>query len=179
MTEERVYELEVGPEFFDEIEKQAGEKGLSEVVMVAPVSAGKILLHTKSFYSEGSYRLPTGRMKPGEDPDAALAREFHEELGQTGEIDRKLGVIRCRLTHDGRAADFISHVYLVKKLGREPVPNDTDEQITGFKDVDVADLKTVAEDLRHLSGRWRDWGRFRALAHDFVSDVLGREKKID
>ena len=34
-----------------------------------------ILLHTKSYYPEQPYRLPTGGLAPGEDPVAGVVRE--------------------------------------------------------------------------------------------------------
>lgn len=172
MPEERAYVIEVGDEFFSEMEEQAQEKGLTEIVIVAPVLGGQILLHTKLFYPEGVYRLPSGRMKPGEGPDEALLREFREELGQQGEVDRKLGVVCVTIKHGERSEDFISHVYLVKELVHEPMPEDEEEQITDFKAVDASELPAIAEELRNLPGRWCDWGRLRAIPHDFVAETL-------
>ena len=40
-----------------------------------------ILLHTKSYYPEQAYRLPTGGLAPGEDPVAGVVREVAEETG--------------------------------------------------------------------------------------------------
>ena len=34
-------------------------------------------------------------------------------------------------------------------------------------------MKTVAEDLRHVPPPRTGWGRWRAVAHDFVYEMLG------
>lgn len=166
-------ELEVSKEFLTDTRRRTGQTSRSEeVVMVVPRSGGKILLHTKAFYPEGAYRLPTGKMKPSEDPDDAFHREFQEELGQPGTIDRKLGLLSCRLKSDEDSFEFVSHIYLAKELQADPRPDSDDEQITDFLDVSVENLHDIAEKLRNLTGKWADWGRFRAVAHEFVADEL-------
>ena len=46
------------------------------------------------------------------------------------------------------------------------------EDITEFRDVPLADLPTVAEDLCHVPPPRTDWGRWWAVAHDFVYEML-------
>ena len=170
------FELPVSKSFLDETRKKIKDAGSSaEVVLVVPLPDGKVLLHTKSFYPSGVYRLPTGKMLPDEGPDDAFYREFIEEIGLEGKIDHLLGIIKTILKADNESIEFTSYVYLAEELTQEPNPQDGEEQITGFKGVPVQDLKTVAENLRKLPGRWRDWGRFRAIAHDFVVDSKLRE----
>ncbi len=36
----------------------------------------------------------------------------------------------------------------------------------------LADLPTVAEDLRHVLPPRRGWGHWRAVAHDFVYEMV-------
>jgi 8-oxo-dGTP pyrophosphatase MutT (NUDIX family) len=167
--------LEVGLEFFQFVRDSAdGRDFLEEVVLVVPRPGGKVLLHTKAFYPPGTYRLPTGKMNPGEEPDAAFAREFREELGMDGVIDRKLGIQHCKLVAGSKSIDFISHIYLARESDFQPIPQDEDEQITGFKEVQLVELSQTADDLMNLTGKWRDWGRFRALAHEFAAKALIR-----
>jgi len=166
-------ELEVGPEFLERIRRKVEGAGLpSEVVIVAPRPGGKVLLHTKSFYPPGTYRLPTGKMQAGERPEEAFHREFREELGIEGRIDRLLGVIHCRLASGSDAIGFTSYVHLACESSEEPRPADGAEQITGFIEVPASDLRSAADRLRNLPSNWRDWGRFRAIAHDFAADEL-------
>ena len=49
----------------------------------------------------------------------------------------------------------------------------TTEDVTAFRDVPIADLPSVAEDLRHVALPRTGWGRWRAIAHDFVYGMLG------
>lgn len=170
----RQIELEVSSRFLLEVRQKIEESGSSgEVVLVVPRSGGKILLHTKSFYPPGTYRLPTGKLLPEEDPLDAFHREFVEELGVEGCVDRNLGVITHRLTSENEVpVEFTSHIYLAHEMTEEPVPQDDDEQITGFTEVSVNELENVARQLEALPAHWFDWGRFRAIAHRFVAESL-------
>lgn len=170
-------ELKVGESFFESMRIRAREKDPPEdVVMVVPRPGGNVLLHTKIFYPGGTYRLPTGWIKAGESPDDAFAREFREELGFDGEIDRKLGMINYRFVRDGEPIESQSHVYLARETAIEPHPADEDEEISDFIEVRIGELPEVAKRLRSLRDEWSDWGRFRAVAHDFVAAKL-RPKK--
>jgi hypothetical protein len=39
--------------------------------------------------------------------------------------------------------------------------------------VPAAELAEVADSLRAIGEDWRDWGEFRALAHDLVVETIG------
>jgi hypothetical protein len=43
---------------------------------------------------------------------------------------------------------------------------------TLFRDVPIADLPSVAENLRHVPPPRMGWGHRRAIAHDFVYEIL-------
>ena len=166
-------QLEASDRFVQEMLRKSEESGESgEVVLVVPRPDGRILLHTKSFYPNGAYRLPTGKLHKGESPQDAFYREFREELGQEGEIERKLGALRCIIFSGNKSVDFTSHIYLAKETSEEPYPEDQEEQITGFITVKPDELGRVAENLRNLPGKWQDWGRFRALVHEFVAKMM-------
>lgn len=170
-------ELEVGNRFFRNFKNRLDYVGtVDEVVLVVPRPGGKILLHIKAFYPEGAYRLPTGRMHKGENPDDAFRREFREELGQEGRIDRKLGVVHTHLKNEKGTVELRSHVYLSRELTEEPHPNDQEEQIAGFEEIPAGDLALVAERLRKLPSNWRDWGNFRAIPHDFAAQALSTKE---
>ena len=170
-------QIEVSQEFLDIVRRQYGQLAPNdEVVLVVPYQDG-VLLHTKAFYPPGTYRLPTGRMKADESPDDAFRRESREELGREVEIDRKLGTIVCKLTSGADAVELVSHVYLTAPLDHLPTPQDEDEQITDFKAVPVEALPDVAERLRNMGEGWNDWGRFRAVVHEFVAEAFGNKKR--
>ena len=167
------FQLEVSRRYLlDLLETIERTGSAQEVVIVVPRPSGKVLLHTKSFYPRGTYRLPTGRVLPNEPPDDAFRREFREEFGQEGRIDRRLGVLYCKLVSGDDSVEFTSYVYLAREMAEEPRPEDGGEQITGFIETPINELRAVADKLRKLSGTWRDWGRFRAIAHEFVADAL-------
>ena len=65
----------------------------SEVAMAIRRPSGGILLQTKAFYPAGTFRLPTGGIKEGEDVEHALLREVHEESNLDVEIERLVAVI--------------------------------------------------------------------------------------
>lgn len=57
--------------------------GRALVVGAALVRDGRVLAarRTRPDAAAGRWELPGGKVEPGETPDAALAREIHEELG--------------------------------------------------------------------------------------------------
>jgi 8-oxo-dGTP pyrophosphatase MutT (NUDIX family) len=143
-----------------------------EVVMVIPNQAGNILLHTKTFYSEQVYRLMSGGLNPGEPPHKALKREVYEETGFKAKIDRCLAVITYTLQSEQETLPFVSYVFLLKPVGDSPHPVDPTEAIASFKAVPVSALGEVAQKLRASPEDYRDWGRFRAVAHEVAQNLL-------
>jgi len=141
-------------------------------VLVVPRPGRKVLLHTKSFYPENAYRLPTGKLLPGENPKDAFHRELLEELG-IASSGCLIGIIKYKFVSGNEApAYFASHIYLAEETSQTPVSGDEDEQITGFIEIPTDDLEKIAVELESLPGRWSDWGRFRAVAHRFVAEAL-------
>jgi hypothetical protein len=68
---------------------------------------------------------------------------------------------------------FVSCVFLVREAGGELAPQDKEERILSFCQVPVAELSAIADSLRAMEEDWRDWGEFRAIAHDFVVEMMG------
>ena len=88
-----------------------------EAVMALVSSDGRIWLHRKDFFPEGVMRLPTGTLKPGEDPGVGFLRELYEETGiKRTEPAKSLG--RLRYSLEGVEHPFVSHVYLVEGCRR-------------------------------------------------------------
>ncbi len=147
---------------------RGGRRG--EVAMAIRRPSGGILLQTKAFYPAGTFRLPTGGIKEGEDVEHALLREVHEESNLTVEIERPVAVIE-HTTAEGRAA-FRSYLFLVRETGGELKVNDPDEQISGWDERDLDGLRAATVQLRALGGTWQRWGHFRALALDVLVHAL-------
>ncbi len=170
--ERRSYVLETGKEHFEYWREALARKRRGEVVFVVQRPDG-VILHTKDHYPPGTYRLPSGGVKWDEGVLHALHREAYEEMGLTIEAQRFLGILEYEFHCQEETIPFVSYVFLVKGSEGELIPQDETEHILSFRQVPVADLSAVADSLRTLKGNRRDWGEFRAIAHDFVVEIVG------
>lgn len=140
-----------------------------------------VLLHTKTYYPQGAFRLPTGGINQGEMVEETLAREIFEETGMTVGTDadhvvveRYLGHVAYEFEHPqiSQRSSFATYHFLVQMpQDGELIPQDEEEEIAGWEWCPVARLADVAEQLasiRKQDDEWADWGRFRALSHRFV-----------
>jgi 8-oxo-dGTP pyrophosphatase MutT (NUDIX family) len=143
----------------------------SEVILALRRPGDRVLLHTKTFYPLGVYRLTSGGVKPGEKIKKAVRREGYEELGLEVHVERFLGVITYAIQHDDETIPFASYVFVVSGDG-EPHPTDPDEPISGYREVLWTDLPAVADALEAVPPDWIDWGRFRAIGHRFVGRLV-------
>jgi 8-oxo-dGTP pyrophosphatase MutT (NUDIX family) len=168
--------IEIDKDYFEYMRTGKGNLDTrSEVVMVLPRPGGKVLTLTKSFYPSGTYNLPSGGIHPGETPEEAFAREVAEETGlhvalqsQIGRLDHILGFAG----RPGRRILFTSHVMLGAESVDTPHPRDEGENISGYIDAGIEDLRRFAEQMRSFTGRWLGFGRFRATALELVADYL-------
>lgn len=144
-----------------------------------------VLLHIKTFYPQGAFRLPTGGIHQGQEVSATLAREISEETGLTVgngkdqvQVQRFLGVVACDFVHRGlgRTFPFATYAFLVQMpAGATLNPQDPDERIGGWQWRPAADLTPVADYLDNVgvaAPQWADWGHYRALIHRFVGRAL-------
>lgn len=145
----------------------------AEVVLVLRRPDGRLLLQTKRFYPAGTYRLASGGIRAGEDLLAAVRRETQEETGLPAQPVRFLGILRYRFQHCAEPLERASYVFLLDVGPGAPCPTDESEQISAYCEVPARDLPAIAERLEHLAGEWGVWGRFRAIAHWFVAEMLG------
>ena len=67
------------------------------VTVLAVDTQGRVAVTRQWIYvhRQVQWRLPAGRVDPGEEPRAAAARELHEETGVSGDTWTALGVINC------------------------------------------------------------------------------------
>jgi len=170
--EEREYLLRVSRDAFRR-RAMVRETRSAEVVLLIRRPNGRFLLHTKSFYPSGSYRVPTGGIEQGEDLIAAACREAREETGLQVSIERFLGILHYRFCWNDQETDFTSYVFLLKETGGRLAPQDSSEQISGYKEVTLDEFPEIARKLEEtLLQKWTAWGQFRALAHRFAFEVL-------
>ena len=75
---------------------------------------------------------------------------------------------------------FATFAFLLEEIGGTLQAHDPGERIETFRELAVADLPALAETLeqvpdthdQEIDGSWRDWGRFRAVAHRAVYAAL-------
>lgn len=143
-----------------------------EVALVVERPDGGVLLHTKAFYPEGAFRVPTGGIHPDEAVLAAVAREGEEETGLALHVAAFLGLVRYQIARDGATLAFASWVFHLRAPDAEPQALDASEEITAFRWVAVDELPAVARALRRLPPAWAAWGAFRASVHDLAWRAL-------
>lgn len=149
-----------------------------EVCMVIRRPNGRLITAIKTFYPAGAFRLLTGGIHHGEPIAAALQREIAEETGLAVAIRSFLAVIEYRLAHPTHS--FTTFAFLIEELGGELAAQDEDEQIGAFRELAIEELPTLGDTLEgmpdqhgdRIGGSWRDWGRFRAIAHRVVYEQL-------
>ncbi|MCS7177864.1 MAG: NUDIX domain-containing protein [Anaerolineae bacterium] len=167
--------LTVSAPFFDDFVCSLRHRARQgEVVLLLRRPDGQVLLHSKSFYPAGVFRLPSGGVLPGESVLDAARREAQEETGLDLRDPRPLGLLSVTFQRGWNRRYFHSWLVLADVEG-DPRPGDSGEQISGFRWVPPEALAEVAAQLRALPSRWADWGRFRALAHEVALRWIGTE----
>jgi 8-oxo-dGTP pyrophosphatase MutT (NUDIX family) len=144
----------------------------SEVVLLVRRPSGQFVLHTKDFYPQGTARMPSGGVKRRESLLDAAYREATEETGLQVLVDRFLAVIDFEFHWNKQVIPFSSYLFLLRETGGELKVNDPCERISGFSEVSLPELESVAERLEQLPPEWHDWGRFRSYPHRLASELL-------
>lgn len=151
-----------------------------EVCMVVRRRNVRLLTAIKTFYPRNAYRLLTGGINHGERVYDALLRETYEETGLEVKVHRFLAALAYSLNGENTTPVFYTFAFLLDEVGGTLGVLDEDEQVEAFREIAVADLPKLAEDLRHvqhepsskIAGDWNDWGNFRAAVHEAVYDAL-------
>lgn len=151
-----------------------------EVCMVVRRPNGCLLAAKKTFYPTNGYRLLTGGIHPGEPVLAALLREVNEETSLEVAVSRFLVAAAYHLPGQQDSPLFYTFAFLLDETGGTLACLDPDEQLEFFREITPAELPERAEFLAHLSDdyspdldvEWSAWGRFRAVIHHLIWEVL-------
>jgi 8-oxo-dGTP pyrophosphatase MutT (NUDIX family) len=149
-----------------------GKLRRGEIVLALQDDKNRFLLHAKSFYHEGVYRLITGGIHKDESVLQALHREALEETGLVLTAYRPLAVLFSTYEFNTLHVPFISYLFHGRVPHFHPNPQDKEEMISDFKWVDRQGLEKAMNYLQHLPTEWEDWGRVRALAHQILLEIL-------
>ena len=161
--------LEIPPRMFGEREK-ALKKRRGETVLAIPRPGRRVLLHTKTFYPAGAYRLLSGGIEIGEGVEEGARREIREETGFSVQLSRFLGVVEYEFRDESHTAPWVSYLFLTEETGDLPQAIDSGEGIADFREIEWGGLVQVAEELERLPGEWNAWGRFRAIPHRLAAE---------
>jgi 8-oxo-dGTP pyrophosphatase MutT (NUDIX family) len=150
-------------EWQDALHGAKGRRG--EIVLAIENNKGEILLHTKSFYPDGVFRMMTGGIHYDESVLHGLQREAMEETGAVLPSITPVAVLFYTFMHENQRVPFISYLFHTRISELEPKPQDTEENISAFRWVDMNGLQSTIDQLLNLAQEWEDWGRMRSLCH--------------
>ena len=148
-----------------------GER-IGEVAMVIQRTEGWLLLQSKRSYPPGLFRIPTGTIETDDQSaETTMRRELHEEANLAPDAFSRL--FRLDYQIGDAAVDFYTVGYVIDAHQGQLKPNDPEEAISAWREAQLSELPTVAEELRRLDGTWRPWGLFRAASHQLYYTLLG------
>jgi 8-oxo-dGTP pyrophosphatase MutT (NUDIX family) len=166
-----IFEVE-GDEYLYTTRLQRAKRKRGEVVLVIERPGRSVLLHRKGWYEPGVFRLLSGTIEQSERVEDALVRELEEETGLTIGEASFMGLLDTLITYNFRELSFASYVFHISHTGGVLKLPDGEEDIAAFREVPIADLPAVAANLRNVPPPRSAWGRWRAVAHDFVFEKL-------
>ncbi len=152
--------------------KLFGPHRAAEVAMVIERKRDWVLVQTKTHYPPGIFRLPTGTVEKGETTEAAMLRELKEEANLSPGRFWKL--FRLEYHVEKGRSDFFTDAFFIESPEGELKPVDFQERISAWREASLAELPSIAEELRSLEAPRRGWGLFRSLLHDLVYQSLAR-----
>lgn len=166
----RVFDVKAGGSILEYRWRKDSDRR-AEMVFAVQGPGEQLWLHTKHQYEQPIFRLPTGGIEWDETVYAALQREVAEEIGLEMDIQRFVALIEYRFHRHDSVARFASYLFLLRNVHGRLVAVDN-EEVAEFRSVLPRQLPQVAADLRNIIGIRREWGHWRAIAHDILYEVL-------
>jgi 8-oxo-dGTP diphosphatase len=164
----REYEIPAGSVAW--VKKMLKRRG--EVILVVPGSQDRIWIHTKQFYPDSVYRLPSGGIHEREAAEDAARRETREEMGFEPQLARFIGVVENVFKFEGETSVYPTYIFETKPFTGSPQVTDPGEAISGFQEIRIQDLYKVIEKLETLEVDWQPWGHFRSAPHALIAEEL-------
>lgn len=162
----------INSSFFNRMKKSIEKDRRGEVVFCVVRPTGKMVTVTCEEYPKGIYRIPTGGIQHGEDIVEAVFRETKEELGVEVDIEKFAGVLKIRFVHGDNSVMFYSYIFIVKEKSGNLLVDASDNEVSEVMEVEVEELKAVADTLNNITGKWADWGKFRYATTEAVYRLL-------
>lgn len=125
-------------------------------------AAGRILVLERTDAPSGGWQMPQGGLRPGEDPEAALARELREETGLPREEFTVAAVCREWLVYE------LPEPYRNEKVGRGQAQKWFLCRLRG------APASIVPDGIEFSASEWVDAGELLRRAASFRRPVYGR-----
>jgi 8-oxo-dGTP diphosphatase len=171
--------LNVGRDYFNFMSERISPKTdrRGEVIMVIENKQRRILMHTKSHYPSGIYRLPTGGVRFGETANTTFVRELWEETGFKAEESRGIALLLYEFYFAENSMPFVSYIYYQPNVSEEPEVRDPAENISDFLWSSPARIRDIAQQLMSVPDGWRDWGNMRAVSHGLVAEWLNSNRR--
>jgi 8-oxo-dGTP pyrophosphatase MutT (NUDIX family) len=145
----------------------------AEVAMVIRPNPEWVFLQTKTHYPTGTFRLPTGAMKAGEQPEQTMLRELQEETNLIP--GRYQPLFRLDYLVEGARQDFYTTAYLIEDPQGQLKSNDPSEGISAWRQAHISDLYAVAHELRQMEAPWIGWGIYRSAIHQLTAELLSKQ----
>ncbi len=145
-------ELNIAHSFYDYFADKLYHRGSrrGEVAFAIRNPQNKILVHTKEFYPQNVYRIPTGGIHLDEPVQDAMHRELYEETGLQNDHPSLSHILFLRMIYDNNAIPFVSYIYSGQIDEIELVSQDPSEQIEEFRWFDEKEFSLLIQTLEQL-----------------------------
>lgn len=153
--------------FFNDFKKTISTDRRGEVGFFLKRKNGKYVVVRSRKYPKNIYRIPTGGIGFTETVIDALYREVKEELGVEFEIETFKGIVEYTIKYKEDVLKFYSYLFVISESSGNLIEDATEDEITGYREIDIDELKDVERKLSSVEGSWRDWCSFRVKLIDF------------
>ncbi len=126
---------------------------------------GRMVVTRAADYPAGVFRVPSGGIAHGETVIDALYREVAEELGLAFKVVAYAGKVEFEFASGAGRVRFPSYCFLLEQAGdasKQPVEAAKDREIDSWQGADPDQIQSCVAGLLALTGRWADWGEYRA-----------------